>query len=168
VADHAVVVAGAGPTGLMLAGELALAGIDVAIIERRSGNDELIGSRAGGMTSRSIEVLDQRGIADRFMAQGWAGQIGHYSGIFIDISDLPTRHNYGLALPQYRIERILADWVSELGVPIYRGREVTGLASTSSSPTARRFGRHILSGATEGAASSARPPASSSRGGIHR
>ncbi|WP_326565941.1 FAD-dependent monooxygenase [Mycobacterium sp. 3-98] len=126
MADHAVVVAGAGPTGLMLAGELALAGIDVAIIERRSSSDELIGSRAGGMTSRTIEVLDQRGIADRFLSQGWTGQIGHYSGIFIDISVLPTRHNYGLGLPQYRIERTLADWVSELGVPIYRGREVKG------------------------------------------
>ncbi|CDO91214.1 hypothetical protein AWC29_01130 [Mycobacterium triplex] len=124
MADHAVVVAGAGPTGLMLAGELALAGIDVAIVERRGNSDELIGSRAGGMTSRTIEVLDQRGIADRFLSQGWTGQIGHYSGISIDISDLPTRHNYGLGLPQYRIEGILADWVSELGVPIYRGREV--------------------------------------------
>ena len=126
MADHAVVVAGAGPTGLMLAGELALAGIDVAIVERRDSGDELIGSRAGGMTSRTIEVLDQRGIADRFLSQGWTGQIGHYSGISIDISDLPTRHNYGLGLPQYRIERTLADWVSELGVPIYRGREVKG------------------------------------------
>jgi 2-polyprenyl-6-methoxyphenol hydroxylase-like FAD-dependent oxidoreductase len=126
MADHAVVVAGAGPTGLMLAGELALAGIDVAIVERRSTSDELIGSRAGGMTSRTIEVLDQRGIADRFLSQGWVGQIGHYSGILLDISDLPTRHNYGLGLPQYRIERTLADWVSQLGVPIYRGRQVTG------------------------------------------
>lgn len=126
MADHAVVVAGAGPTGLMLAGELALAGIDVAIVERRSSSDELIGSRAGGMTSRTIEVLDQRGIADRFLSQGWTGQIGHYSGILIDMSDLPTRHNYGLGLPQYRIEHTLADWVSELGVPIYRGREVKG------------------------------------------
>lgn len=128
MADHAVVVAGAGPTGLMLAGELALAGIDVAIVERRSSSDELAGSRAGGITSRTVEVLDQRGIADRFLSQGWTGQIGHYSGILIDISDLPTRHNYGLGLPQYRIERTLADWVSELGVPIYRGREVNGCA----------------------------------------
>ncbi|MEE6140665.1 FAD-dependent monooxygenase [Mycobacterium sp. 050128] len=128
MADHAVVIAGAGPTGLMLAGELALAGIDVAIVERRSTSDELIGSRAGGMTSRTLEVLDQRGIVDRFLSQGWQGQIGHYSGIFVDISDLPTRHNYGLGLPQYRIEHTLADWVSELGVPIYRGRQVSGVA----------------------------------------
>jgi 3-(3-hydroxy-phenyl)propionate hydroxylase len=128
VTEHALVIAGGGPTGLMLAGELALAGVDVAIVERRSSSDELIGSRAGGMTSRTIEVLDQRGIADRFLSQGRVGQVGHFSGIFLDVSDLPTRHNYGLALPQYRIERTLADWVGELGVPIYRGREVTGFA----------------------------------------
>src|SRR5262249_20933668 len=66
---HAVVIAGSGPTGLTLAGELALAGVDVAIVERRP-NQELAGSRAGGLHSRTIEVLDQRGIADRFVAQG--------------------------------------------------------------------------------------------------
>jgi len=127
MAEHAVVIAGAGPTGLMLAGELALAGVDVAIAERRSGHD-LVGSRAGGMTPRTIEVLDQRGIADRFLSQGTTGQNGHYSGIFFDVADLPTRHNYGLGLLQHRIERILADWISELGVPIHYGREVTGFA----------------------------------------
>ncbi len=67
--EHAVVIAGGGPTGLMLAGELALAGVDVAIVERRA-NAELIGSRAGGLHSRTIEVLDQRGIADRFLSEG--------------------------------------------------------------------------------------------------
>lgn len=66
--EHAVVIAGGGPTGLMLAGELALAGVDVAIVERRT-NQELAGSRAGGLSSRSIEVFDQRGIADRFLAE---------------------------------------------------------------------------------------------------
>jgi 2-polyprenyl-6-methoxyphenol hydroxylase-like FAD-dependent oxidoreductase len=126
--ERAVVIAGGGPTGLMLAGELALAGVDIAIVERRMSGVELIGSRAGGMTSRTLEVLDQRGIADRFLSQGWTGQMGHYSGISLDVSDLPTRHNYGLGLPQYRIERTLADWVESLGVPIYRGREVTGFA----------------------------------------
>ena len=67
--EHSVVVAGGGPTGLMLAGELALAGVDVAIAERRA-NQDLIGSRAGGLHSRTIEVLDQRGIADRFLMSG--------------------------------------------------------------------------------------------------
>src|SRR5215831_17167317 len=127
VTEHAVVVAGGGPTGLMLAGELALAGVDVAIAERRA-NQELTGSRAGGLHSRTIEVLDQRGIADRFLSQGKAGQIGGFAWIPLDISDFPTRHNYGLALGQRHIERILAGWVTELEVPIYRGREVTGFS----------------------------------------
>jgi 2-polyprenyl-6-methoxyphenol hydroxylase-like FAD-dependent oxidoreductase len=125
MAGHAVVVAGGGPTGLMLAGELALAGVDVAIVERRSSQD-LIGSRAGGLHSRTIEVLDQRGIADRFLSQGQVAQVAGFAWIRLDISDFPTRHNYGLGLRQNHIEHILANWVGELGVPIYRGREVTG------------------------------------------
>ena len=124
---HAVVIAGGGPTGLMLAGELRLARVDVAIVERRA-NQDLDGSRAGGLHSRTIEVLDQRGIADRFLAQGQVMQVGGFAMIPLDISDFPTRHNYGLAFLQERIERILAAWVDELGVPIHRGREVTGFA----------------------------------------
>jgi 3-(3-hydroxy-phenyl)propionate hydroxylase len=124
---HAVVIAGAGPTGLMLAGELALAGVDVAIVERRTSQD-LAGSRAGGLHSRTIEVLDQRGIADRFLAQGQVAQVVRFHMIPLDINDFPTRHNYGLALWQNHIERILAGWVDELEVPIHRGTEVTGLA----------------------------------------
>jgi 2-polyprenyl-6-methoxyphenol hydroxylase-like FAD-dependent oxidoreductase len=125
--EHAVVIAGGGPTGLMLAGELALAGVDVAIVERRASQD-LAGSRAGGLHSRTIEVLDQRGIADRFLSQGKVAQVAGFAWIPLDISDFPTRHNYGLALWQNDIERILAGWVDELAVPIYRGREVTGFA----------------------------------------
>src|SRR4051794_34922790 len=125
--EHAVVIAGGGPTGLMLAGELALAGVDVAIVERRTSQD-LDGSRSRGMDSRTIEVLDQRGIADRFLSQGQVAQVGGFAWIRLDISDFPTRHNYGLALWQNHIERILAGWVGELAVPIYRGREVTGFA----------------------------------------
>jgi len=125
--EHAVVIAGGGPTGLMLAGELALAGVDAVIVERRPSQD-LDGLRAGGLHSRTIEVLDQRGIADRFLSQGQVAQVQGFSWIRLDISDFPTRHNYGLALRQNRIERILAGWVSELAVPIYRGREVTGFA----------------------------------------
>jgi 3-(3-hydroxy-phenyl)propionate hydroxylase len=125
--EHAVVIAGAGPTGLMLAGELALAGVDVAIVERRAGQ-ELDGSRAGGLHSRTIEVLDQRGIADRFLSEGQAMQGVGFSGIPLDISDFPTRYNYTLALRQSRFEEILAGWVGELKVPIYREREVTGFA----------------------------------------
>ena len=124
MAEHAVVVAGGGPTGLMLAGELALAGVDVAIVERRASQD-LPGSRAGGLHSRTIEVLDQRGIADRFLSEGQVAQVAAYvPGATLDISDFPTQ-NYGVGLWQNHIERILAGWVAELQVPICRGREVS-------------------------------------------
>jgi 2-polyprenyl-6-methoxyphenol hydroxylase-like FAD-dependent oxidoreductase len=125
--EHAVVIAGGGPTGLMLAGELALAGIDVATVERRSSQD-LPGSRAGGLHSRTIEVLDQRGIADRFLSEGQVVQVASFGSTRFDISDFPTRHPYALGLWQKHIERILAGWVGELPVTMYRGREVTGFA----------------------------------------
>lgn len=111
----------------MLAGELALAGVDVVIVERRL-NQEVDGSRAGGLHARTLEVLDQRGIADRFLAAGKVMQIQGFVGIPLNISDFPTRHNYGLALRQSHIERLLAEWVVELAVPILRGREVSGFA----------------------------------------
>src|SRR5205085_5451063 len=110
-----------------LAGELALAGVNVAIVERRASQD-LLGSRAGGLHSRTIEVFDQRGIADRFLSEGQVAQVAGFAWIPLDISDFPTRHPYGLGLWQNHIERILAGWVAELAVPIYRGREVTGFA----------------------------------------
>src|SRR2546430_11058776 len=131
MAEHAVVVAGGGPTGLMLAGELALAKIDVAIVERRASQD-LVGSRSGGLHSRTIEILDQRGIADRFLSEGQVAQVAGFAWIRLDISDFPTRHPYGLGLWQNHIERILAGWVGELEVPIYRGREVSGFAQDES------------------------------------
>src|SRR5689334_23483584 len=125
--EPAVVVAGAGPTGLMLAGELALAGVEVAIFERRP-DQYLPGSRAGGLQSRTIEVFDQRGIADRFLAEGQVAQVAGFGMIRLDISDFPSRHPYGLGLWQRHIERILAGWVGELGVPIRYGTELTGFA----------------------------------------
>ncbi len=127
--NHAVVIAGAGPTGLMLAAELALARVDVAIVERRE-NQELPSSRAGGLHARTIEVLDQRGVAERFLSQGQAAQVAGFSFIPLDISDFPTRHPYGLALRQRHIERILGEWVAELPVQQYRGRDVTDFAQT--------------------------------------
>jgi 2-polyprenyl-6-methoxyphenol hydroxylase-like FAD-dependent oxidoreductase len=127
MANHDVVIAGGGPTGLMLAAELALAQVDVAIVERRI-DQQLESARAGGLHARTIEVLDQRGVADRFLSQGQVMQVAGFAIIPLDISDFPTRHNYGLALSQNRIEPILAAWVGELGVPIYREREVTGFA----------------------------------------
>jgi 2-polyprenyl-6-methoxyphenol hydroxylase-like FAD-dependent oxidoreductase len=125
--EHAVVIAGGGPAGLMLAGELALAGVGVAIVERRASQD-LPGSRAGGLHSRTIEIFDQRGIADRFLSEGQVVQVGQFAGVSFDISDFPTRHPYSLGLWQKHIERIMAGWVAELPVTFYRGREVTGFA----------------------------------------
>ena len=125
--EHAVLVVGGGPTGMMLAGELALAGVDAAIVERRASQD-LPGSRAGGLHARTIEVLDQRGIADRFLAEGQVAQVAGFARVPFDISDFPTRHPYGLGLWQSHIERILAGWVDELAVPVHREREVTGFA----------------------------------------
>ena len=127
VTAHAVVIAGGGPTGLMLAAELALARIDVAIVERRA-SQAVPDTRAGGLHSRTIEVLDQRGVADRFLSQGKVMQVAGFAMNPLDISDFPTRHNYGLALAQEGIERVLAAWVDELGVPIHREREVTGFS----------------------------------------
>ena len=129
--EHAVVIAGGGPTGLMLAGELALAGVDVAIVERRP-SQALAGSRAGGLQSRTIEVLDQRGIADRFLSEGQVAQVAGFASVRLDISDFPTRHPYGLGLWQNHIERILAGWVRELAVPIDYGIDVTGFAQDDS------------------------------------
>ena len=127
MSERAVVIAGGGATGLMLAGELALAGVDVAVFERR-GSQALAGARAGGLHARTLEVLDQRGIADRFVSEGQVAQVAGFAQVRLDISDLPTRHPYGLGLWQNHIERILAAWVRELGVPIHYGTEVTGFA----------------------------------------
>ena len=124
---HAVVIVGGGPTGLMLAGELALAEVDVAVVERRP-NQDLAGARAGGLHARTLEVLDQRGIAGRFLAEGQVAQVVGFAQTRLDLSDFPTRHPYGLGLWQNHIERILAGWVAELAVTFYRSQEVTGLA----------------------------------------
>jgi 2-polyprenyl-6-methoxyphenol hydroxylase-like FAD-dependent oxidoreductase len=129
---HAVVIAGGGPAGLMLAAELALAGTDVAIVERRA-RPELESSRSGGLHARTIEVLDQRGVAGRFLSAGQVAQVAGFAMIPLDITDFPTRHNYALALWQNRFEEILGGWVDELGVPVYRGRTVTGLAQRDDS-----------------------------------
>jgi len=123
--EHAVVIVGEGPTGMMLAAELALAGIDVAIVEQRASR-EFVGSRAGGLHMRTIEVLDQRGVAERFVSEGQKYPALSFHQTPLSISDFPTRHNYLLALWQKHTERILAEWVAELPVTIYRGRGVTG------------------------------------------
>jgi 2-polyprenyl-6-methoxyphenol hydroxylase-like FAD-dependent oxidoreductase len=125
VTEHAVVIAGGGPAGMMLAAELALAKVDVAIVERRPDH-ELADSRAGGFHSRTIEVLDQRGVADRFLAEGQVAQVATFGATVLDMSDFPTRHPYSLGIFQNRIERIMAGWIAELPVRIHYGREVTG------------------------------------------
>ncbi len=122
---HAVVIAGGGPTGMMLAAELALAKVDVAVVERRPDH-VLVGSRAGGFHSRTIEILDQRGVADRFLAEGQTAQAAMLAATVLDMSDFPTRHPYSLGIWQNQIERIMAAWIAELPVRIHYGREVTG------------------------------------------
>lgn len=137
--EHAVVVVGGGPTGMMLAGELALAGVDVAVVERRRGQ-ELESARARGFHARTIEVLDQRGIAERFLEAGETLQIGGFAMIPLDLSDCPTRHPYGLALGQAEMERLLAAWLTELDVTTYRETTVTGVAQDDDGVTVHTAG----------------------------
>lgn len=131
--DHAVLIAGGGPTGLMLAGELALAGVDVAVIERRGSHDSL-GARASGLHARTIEVFDQRGIGDRFVSQGQTYPVVHFH-VPLDLSDFPSRRNYVLGLWQHHTERILAEWVAGLPVRFYREREATGFTQDDAGVT---------------------------------
>ncbi|MCW2601213.1 MAG: hypothetical protein JWM02_3042 [Frankiales bacterium] len=126
-----VVVVGAGPTGMMLAADLSLTGVDVVLVERRSTSD-LVGSRAGGFHSRTLEIFDQRGIVDRFLREGKTHPVPYAGMASLDISDFPTRHPYTLGLWQNHIERILATWIEELNIPVERGREVTGMAQDDS------------------------------------
>ena len=143
--EHAVVIAGGGPTGLMLAAELALAGIDAVVVERRASQD-LDGSRAGGLHARTIEVLDQRGVADRFLSAGQLHPHVGFAGTILDISDFPTRHNCILALWQSDFERILGGWVAELGVPILHGCEVQGFVQDDTGVDVELSGKESLRG----------------------
>lgn len=129
--DHEVVIAGGGPAGLMLAGELALAELNVAVVERRA-QGEVPGTRAGGLHPRTLEILDQRGIAERFISEGQKAQVGEFAGAKLGAVDLPTRHPYSLGLWQNEIERILGEWVDELPVTQLRGTEVRGLSQDDS------------------------------------
>ncbi len=161
VNEHAVVVAGGGPAGMMLAAELALAGVDVAIVERRPDHG-LVGSRAGGLLTRTVEVMDQRGIADRFIAEGTMHDAMPFGTTLLDLGNAPTRHPYYLGIFQNEIELIMAGWLAELGVRIYYGREVTGFAQDDAGVDVllaegeggrrRRCGRATSSAATADAA----------------
>ena len=141
--EHAVAIAGGGPTGMMLAAELALAGVDVALLERRADH-ELVGSRAGGFHARTIEVLDQRGVADRFLAAGQVVQAGTFGTTVLDMSDFPTRHPYSLGIWQYQIERIMAEWIAELPVHVRYGCEVSGFAQDDTGVDVRLSGGESL------------------------
>ncbi len=125
--DHPVIIAGAGPTGLVLAAELRLAGLSPLVIEKRAVR-ERIQPGALGLHARSIEILDQRGLAERFLAAGTPMQVIGFAGTRLDISAFPTRHPYGLSLPQKHTERLLGDWADALAVTILHGVEITGLA----------------------------------------
>ena len=141
--EHAVVIAGGGPAGMMLAAELALAKVDVAVVERRPDH-VLVGSRAGGFHSRTIEVLDQRGVADRFLAEGQVAQAAMFGTTVLDMSDFPTRHPYSLGIWQNQIERIMAAWIAELPVQVYYGCEVAGVAQDDTGVDVERSGGKSL------------------------
>jgi 2-polyprenyl-6-methoxyphenol hydroxylase-like FAD-dependent oxidoreductase len=128
---------------MMLAAELALAKVDVAVVERRPSH-VLVGSRAGGFHSRTIEVLDQRGVADRFLAEGQVAQAAMLATTVLDMSDFPTRHPYSLGIWQNKIERIMAAWIAELPVVIYHGSEVTGFAQDDAGVDVVRSGGQAL------------------------
>ncbi|RKQ91802.1 2-polyprenyl-6-methoxyphenol hydroxylase-like FAD-dependent oxidoreductase [Solirubrobacter pauli] len=141
--EHEVIVVGGGPAGMMLAAELALAGVDVAVVERRTGH-ELVGSRAGGLHARSIELLDQRGVAERFLAEGQPVQVVTFGATVLDMGDFPSRHPYTLALFQNKIEAILGRWVAELPVTLHHGRDVTGFTQDDAGVDVRLDGGETL------------------------
>ncbi|QNE21424.1 hypothetical protein F1D05_30245 [Kribbella qitaiheensis] len=133
-----VLIAGAGPTGLMLACELRLAGIDVQVIDRLDDRGDE--SRAGGMHPRTLEVLDQRGLLAPFLTQGRPIQAGHFAGIRLNFSKFDTRYPYTLALLQSRVERLLEAHLVELGGQVRWSSEITGIDQDDEGITVRLNG----------------------------
>src|SRR6478752_3252337 len=120
-----VIIAGAGPTGLTLASELRRGGVDVVLVERRPHRG-VDGSRAAGMQPRTIEMLDQRGVVDRFLAVGPPADLGNFAGIVLNYSTLPSRFPYALSIMQAETEQVLEDIATELGAPVQWSATVTG------------------------------------------
>jgi 2-polyprenyl-6-methoxyphenol hydroxylase-like FAD-dependent oxidoreductase len=126
-----VIVVGAGPVGLMLAGEVRLGGADVAVYDRLPGPSGE--SRGVGFTRRAAEVFDQRGLLDRFGEVEWAQ--GHFGGVRIDFAGLADNHFSVRGIPQFRTEEILEAWLRELGVVVHRSHEVTGYRQSAEEVT---------------------------------
>jgi 2-polyprenyl-6-methoxyphenol hydroxylase-like FAD-dependent oxidoreductase len=121
-----VLIAGAGPTGLLLAGDLARAGVMVTVLERRSGTSNL--TRAFAVHARTLEELDARGVADELVATGQRlASLRVFANVEVDLSRLPSRFDYLLVTPQYETERVLEERATALGAEIVHGAEVTEL-----------------------------------------
>jgi 2-polyprenyl-6-methoxyphenol hydroxylase-like FAD-dependent oxidoreductase len=121
-----VIVVGAGPVGLMAAGELAGAGIRCTVLERRAEESNL--TRAFAVNARTLELLDARGVADELVQLGQAvGAIQLFGRVQLDLSGLPSRFPFLLVVPQYHTEHVLEERAAALGVQILRGAQVTGL-----------------------------------------
>ena len=121
-----VIVVGAGPTGLLLAGDLAAAGVGVTVLEKRSTESNL--TRAFAVHARSLELLDARGLADELIATGRPlGSLRMMNRLGIDFGSLPSRFPFVLITPQYNVERLLLERAERSGAVILRGAEVTGL-----------------------------------------
>jgi 2-polyprenyl-6-methoxyphenol hydroxylase-like FAD-dependent oxidoreductase len=141
-----VIVAGGGPTGVMLASELRLQGVDALVLEKDAEPTRV--ARALGLHVRSVEVMDQRGLLERFLPLGKQYPVG---GFFAGITKpsperLDTAHPYTLGIPQTTVERLLTEHATELGVEIRRGCELVGLSQDDHGVTAELAdGTHLRS-----------------------